>query len=121
MAHGLYPVALADAGLAAAVESLSDRRPGLRAPDVPAGRFAPAVEETAYLAIASLADHWSPQPVALKVARIGERLVIDLRTPARPPADILDIEDRVGALDGSLAIDDRAAGQTHVMVQLPCA
>ncbi len=120
LAHGLYPVALADAGLAAAVESLSDRRPGLQATDVPAERFAPAIEETAYLAIASLADHWSPQAVALNVARDRERLIIDLRTPARPPADMIDIEDRVGALDGSLALDDRA-GQTHVRVQLPCA
>ncbi len=59
--RGLYPVALAEAGLAAAIESLGDRRPGLRAAGLPAERFAPAVEETAYLTIANLADHWSPR------------------------------------------------------------
>jgi hypothetical protein len=86
LAHGLYPVALADAGLAAAVESLDDRRPELRAAGLPTERFAPAGEEAAYLAPASLADQWAPQPLAVTAARDGERLVIELRTPApRPP------------------------------------
>jgi signal transduction histidine kinase len=120
LAHGLYPVALADAGLAAAIESLGDRRAGLRTAGLPEERFAPAIEETAYLAIANLADHWSPEPVTLNAARDDGRLVIDLRTPARPPADIMDLEDRVGALGGCLIVGDRSDGQTHVRVQLPC-
>ena len=121
LAHGLYPVALAEAGLAAAVESLGDRRAGLRTAGLPAERFPPAVEETAYLAIANLADHWSPHPVALAAARDGERLVVDLRTPARPPADVVEIEDRVGALGGRLVVNDPSNGSTHVRVELPCA
>jgi signal transduction histidine kinase len=120
IAHGLYPVALGDAGLAAALESLSDRRPGLRS-DLPPGRFPPAVEETAYFAIASLTDLWSPLPVALTAASDDGRLVLDLRTPGQAPAGIVDLEDRVGALGGSLAIDGRSNGATHVRLELPCA
>jgi signal transduction histidine kinase len=121
LAHGLYPVALADAGLAAAAESLSDRRPGLRALSMPSQRFAPAVEETAYFAIAAMADEWSPEPVGLTASADGERLVVDLRTPARPPADLVGLEDRVGAVGGTLTVGEGTAGETRVRVELPCA
>jgi signal transduction histidine kinase len=121
LAHGLYPVALADAGLAAALESLSDRRPELRADRVVEGRFPPAVEEAAYLAIASLADEWAPQPLGLSAVRDDDQLVIDLRTPAPPPADVVHIEDRVGALGGSIAVTRAAGAETRVTVELPCA
>ena len=120
LAHGLYPVALAEAGLAAAVESLSDRRPGLRAAGLPVERFVPAVEETAYFAIASLAEQWSPEPIGLTSARDGERLVIDLRTSAPPPADLVHVEDRVGALGGALAVGHAPGVETRVTVELPC-
>jgi signal transduction histidine kinase len=121
LAHGLYPVALADAGLAVAIESLKDRRPGLRTNRLPAGRFLPAIEETAYFAIARLADHWEPQPLTLAAARDGQRLIIDLHAQARPPADLVDVEDRVGALDGTLVVKEKSSDDTHVRVELPCA
>jgi signal transduction histidine kinase len=120
LAHGLYPVALGEAGLPAAIESLSDRRPGLHA-DLPPERFPPAVEETAYFAIASLTDLWSPLPVTLTAAREDARLILELRTPGRAPAGIVDIEDRLGALGGSLAVDGRSSATTHVRLELPCA
>jgi signal transduction histidine kinase len=120
VAHGLYPVALAEAGLAAAIESLGDRRPGLRAAGVPPGRFAPAVEEAAYLAVASLADNWSPEPVAVAASSGDGRLVLELRADAPPPADVVGIEDRVGALGGLLAVTGAPPGPTRVRVELPC-
>ena len=121
LAHGLYPVALSDGGLAVAIESLKDRRPGLRTNGLPADRFLSTVEETAYFAIASLADHWAPQPVVLRAARDRQRLVIELRAPARPPADLVDVEDRIGALGGTLVVTEEPSDQTHVRVELPCA
>jgi hypothetical protein len=121
LAHGLYPVALAEAGLAAAIESLGDRRLGLHARSVTPGRFPPAVEETAYFAIARLAEDWSPKPVALSATRDRERLTIDLSTRARPPVDLVAIEDRVGALGGSVVVLEPAPGSTRVTVELPCA
>ena len=121
LAHGLYPVALAEAGLAAAVESLGDRRPGLRASSMPAERFAPAVEETAYFVIAGMADQWSPQPVELDAVADTACLVLELHAPAGPPSDLVDVEDRVGALGGTLAVEAQPSGHTRVRVELPCA
>lgn len=120
LAHGLYPVALGDAGLAAAVESLADRRPGLRPLRLPAGRLAPTVEETAYFVIAALADHWSPQPVTVAAVRDGQRLVLDVNAAAPAPGDLVAIEDRLGALDGALIIEQPEPGRTRVTAELPC-
>jgi hypothetical protein len=53
---------LAEASRASAIESLGDCRAGLRTAGLPAERFASAVEETAHLTIANLADHWSRHP-----------------------------------------------------------
>jgi signal transduction histidine kinase len=120
LAHGLYPVALAEAGLAAAVESLGDRRAGLLARGVPHERFTPAVEEAAYVAIARVAEQCAPAPLEVAAAREGDRLVIDMRSPAAP-TDVVDIEDRVGALGGSLALRVAAGADAQLTVELPCA
>jgi signal transduction histidine kinase len=121
LAHGLYPVALGEAGLAAAVESLADRRPALRSLRMPAERYSPAIEETAYFVIATLADHWSPQPVTVSADRQGERLVLDLRAAAPAPRDLVAIEDRLGALDGVLIAREPKTGRAWVTAELPCA
>ena len=47
------------------------------------------------------------------------RLVIDVRTGA--PPDLTEVEDRVGALSGRLAVNQTPAGDTHLRVELPCA
>jgi hypothetical protein len=81
-------------------------------------RFEPAVEETAYLAIADLADRWSPAPVGVSATCEGKQLVIELRTAAAPPDEVVHLEDRIGALGGSLSIE--AEPTTRVRVVIPC-
>jgi hypothetical protein len=93
----------------------------VRADGLPDERFAPAVEEAAYLAIANLADQWAPAPLAVSAAREGERLVVDVRTPAGSHPDVVEAEDRVGALGGSVAVRLVPHGGTRVTVELPCA
>jgi len=120
IAHGLYPIALAEEGLGAAVESLADRRPGLHPTALPTERFAPAVEETAYFVIATTADHWSPKPVSVAIERAEACVRVDLRAPAPPPDDVVGIADRVGALEGALAVGALGNGWTRVVAELPC-
>ena len=121
IAQGLYPVALAEAGLAAAIESLSDRRSALTAAGLPSGRLAPALEETAYFAIATLAEQWSPHPVKVVAARDHRCLTLDVSAPTRPPEDLIAIDDRLAAVDGTLTINALAPELTRVRIELPCA
>ena len=120
IAHGLYPVALAEGGLAPALESLADRQPGLQPGEVVAGRFPPAVEETAYFVIATLADQWAPRAVTVRTERDDDRLRIDLRANAALPHDLVAIEDRVLTLDGALTVHAPEPGLTCVTAELPC-
>jgi signal transduction histidine kinase len=52
------------------------------------------------------------------VHREQTNLVVDVRSATA--ADLTEVEDRVGALDGRLAVDETPAGETHVRVELPC-
>jgi hypothetical protein len=71
--------------------------------------------------IASLADRWTPEPVAVTAGLDGEHLIIDMRAATDAPGDLVALDDRVGALDGALTVETPAPGQTRVKVQLPCA
>ena len=55
IAHGLYPAVLSDAGLAPALDVLTEWSPNLECEPVAEGRFDPAVESTAYFIVAALA------------------------------------------------------------------
>jgi signal transduction histidine kinase len=101
IAHSLYPVALSDAGLAAALDVLAEWRPHLELADLPARRFEPALEAGAYFVVAALTE--SPAPAAVSARADGDRLVVEVRT-ARP-VDLSEVEDRLGALEGRLALE----------------
>ena len=101
IAHSLYPAALSDAGLAAALDVLAEWRPHLELADLPARRFEPALEAGAYFVVAALTE--SPAPAAVSARADGDRLVVEVRT-ARP-ADLSEVEDRLGTLEGRLALE----------------
>jgi len=101
IAHSLYPAALSDAGLAAALDVLAEWRPHLELADLPARRFEPALEAGAYFVVAALTE--SPAPAVVSARADGDRLVVEVRT-ARP-ADLSEVEDRLGALEGRLALE----------------
>ena len=101
IAHSLYPAALGDAGLAAALDVLAEWRPHLELGELPAHRLDPALEAGAYFVVAALTN--TPAPAAISARAEGDRLNVTVRT-ARP-ADLSEVEDRVGALEGRLALE----------------
>ena len=70
VAHGLFPTVLADEGLRAALDKLSEHTPRLVPRALPAGRFASEVESAAYFA-------------AVEALRLTEREVTVQRRPSR--------------------------------------
>ena len=115
VAHGLFPTVLADEGLRAALDELSEHAPRLVPRALPAGRFPGEVESAAYFATVEalrLAEH---EVTVDAVAENGHlRLVIGARTPL--DAAMLQIRDRVGAVGGTVAARDG-----ELRLEMPCA
>ena len=80
IAHGLYPAALSDAGLAPALDVLTEWSPNLECEPVAEGRFDPTVESTAYFIVAALARA-TTSPVTASIAHHDGRLVRRRRDP----------------------------------------
>jgi signal transduction histidine kinase len=118
LAHATYPAALDEAGLAAALDVLSDWQPNVELGALPDGRLDPALEASTYFIVTALTRTNSDAMVDVNVHREQTNLVVDVRSETA--ADLTEVEDRVGALDGRLAVEETPAGETHVRVELPC-
>jgi signal transduction histidine kinase len=115
LAHGIHPAVLSDEGLAAAVEALAEEAP-LRIGDLPQERFSPAVETAAYLVVAEAAKAGA---AGVRAERRDGALVVDVEAEAEPE-DLVDLQDRVGALDGRLDVERAADGGVRIRAEIPC-
>jgi signal transduction histidine kinase len=115
LAHGIHPAVLTDEGLAAAVEALAEDVP-LRVGDLPQERFSPVVETAAYLVVAETAKAGA---ASVRAERREGALVVDVEAEAEPE-ELVDLEDRVGALDGCLDVEQDADGGVRIRAEIPC-
>lgn len=115
LAHGIYPAALSEEGLAAALEGLVEQADlQLRLEAVPERRFPSIVENAAYFTIIEAIDQM--ESASLRLEHKDDRLVIQIRgsgSDALP--DWTQIADRVGALDGRLETNE-----AEIRVEIPC-
>ncbi|MDQ4037809.1 MAG: hypothetical protein M3313_05540, partial [Actinomycetota bacterium] len=84
----------------------------LAAPDE---RLPPVVETAAYLVVAEAAKGGA---VTVNAERSGGVLVVDIDATGRP-ARLVDLEDRVGALDGTLTVQPDTDG-VRIRAEIPC-
>ncbi len=121
LAAGIFPAVLADEGLAAAVQALAEETPArIRIAGIPERRLAPPVETAAYHLISETLKRAGSQPVTLTAFTDGGLLVIELESD-RNPTELSELEDRVGALDGTLHIDQTNSGHARIHAEIPCA
>jgi signal transduction histidine kinase len=121
LATGIFPAVLADEGLAAAVQTLrEDAEQRLRIVAVPEGRLAPTAETAAYRLISETLSHAGAHPVTLNAFVNNGRLVVELESE-RVPSDLTELEDRLGALDGTLEIARARNGHARIRAEIPCA
>jgi len=116
IADGIHPAVLTDEGLGAAVDSLADVT-ALEVGAMPTDRFAAGVEIAAYHVVVEAARSG---PTSVTASRRGHTLVVDITTVRRPEL-LLDLEDRIGALSGSIVVDERSGAGVRLHVELPCA
>jgi signal transduction histidine kinase len=120
LAHGLYPAALTEEGLGAALEALAEQTSPLALGQLPQERFDPKVEAAAYFVVAETLKRSRPRRAAVDAAPADGQLVVEIETDGRPPQGLTDLEDRVGALDGRLLVQAASGGGTRIRAELPC-
>jgi signal transduction histidine kinase len=115
LAHGLFPAALDEEGLAAAIEVLAEQEPRLAPGTLPGGRYAPQIESAAYFLVGEGLRLTRTGAVVVDAHRHDGRLIVELRAVsafAEPPVRV---EDRVGAVGGTFTADAH-----HLRAELPC-
>ena len=118
LASGIHPAVLTDLGLAAAIEALAEgAKTPLRLLAAPDERFSFAAETAAYLLIAAAAKVGA---VSVTAVRRDERLLVEVDAVTQP-GGLADLEDRIGALDGTLEISPAPGGGVHIRAEIPCA
>jgi signal transduction histidine kinase len=119
LARGLFPAVLADEGLAAAVEALAEEaHVPLRVGKLPEGRFPAAVESAVYAIVATSA-HDADGPLAVRADRHDGVLSLDVETTGGL-LQIGELEDRIGALEGRLAVERTSDGRVTIHAEIPC-
>jgi signal transduction histidine kinase len=120
LAHGIYPAILAEAGLTAALTTLADTAPlpvEILATDE--GRYPAAVETAAYLLVVEALDDAAGRGAshaAVSVVHDGGRLLVTVEDDGSDrTTGMVQLADRVGALDGRLAVEP-----TRLRAELPC-
>jgi signal transduction histidine kinase len=120
LAHGIYPAILAEAGLGSALATLADAAPlPVQIRDAAQGRYPAAVETAAYLLVAEAVQDAAARGAShttVSLAQDGGRLVVTVEDDgADRTSSMVQLADRVGALDGSLAVES-----TRLQAELPC-
>jgi signal transduction histidine kinase len=120
LAQGIFPVILAEEGLPAAVEALAEAVPvPLEITTLPQERLGPSVEAAAYFVVSEAVRRSAAGTLKVSAARHDSRLVVEVEGD-RVPAGIIDLQDRVGALDGSVAVMPGPDGRTRIRAEIPC-
>ena len=120
LAHGIYPAVLADEGLAAALEALAELpEPRVDLLAAPEGRLPPPVEAAAYFVVSELARRSGSGRVTVAARRENGSLLVDVELDSWTHVRLVDLEDRVGALDGRLTLENGDSG-TRVRAEIPC-
>jgi signal transduction histidine kinase len=116
LAHGIYPAALSDDGLAAALEALAEQADiPIRLETLTEARFPSAVENAAYFTIVEAIA--GAKTASLSVDREEGTLVIRVRSDTNEsPAERIEIADRIGALNGRVT-----ARNGEIRAEIPCA
>jgi PAS domain S-box-containing protein len=129
LSQGIHPHVLIDRGLRAALGALADRAPCPVQLDVPADRFAPAVEATVYFLVAesltNIAKHARADEARVTVWREGGDLVVEVGDDGVGGArksegsGLRGLADRVAAAGGGLEILSPPGGPTLLRARLP--
>jgi signal transduction histidine kinase len=128
LAHGILPSVLLHGGLPAAVDALASRMPVPVAVDLPAERFSPTVEATAYFVIAetltNVAKAANTHHAAVSASVRDDTLRLEIRDDGGGDVlpdgrEVLGIADRLAAVGGRLDVASVALAGARLAAEIP--
>jgi signal transduction histidine kinase len=130
LARGIHPAILTNRGLAAALDDLAARATvPVEVLEAPHERLPDEVEAAAYFVVseclANVAKHAQASSATVRVRADSGRLIVEVAddgtggVEAGNGSGLQGLEDRVGALDGSLSLVSPAGGGTRVTARIP--
>jgi signal transduction histidine kinase len=124
LAHGIIPRALADDGLGAALEELAERSSiPIELVAVPDGRLDRAVEAAAYIVVTRATGDPAVRRAAIDASVAHERLIVDIGLDTKgeiAESTLIDLQDRCGAVDGTMEFGVLPDGRTRIRAEIPC-
>ena len=130
LARGIHPPVLVQGGIRAAVESLAEQSPVPVDVTIPAERYPPLLEATAYFvvceALANVAKHAGATAAHVDIEQVDGRLIVQVLDDGVGGVDVqrgtglTGLADRVAALEGQLDIDSSQGSGTRIRAELPC-
>jgi signal transduction histidine kinase len=130
LAHGILPALLTNGGLGVGIDALVERLDFPVRVDVPAARFEPELEASAYFIIAetltNVAKHARASAAEVKVYERDGMLHVEVSDDGVGGADqdghgLLGLADRATGLGGRFEVQSPALGGTRVAATLPLA
>ncbi len=129
LARGIHPVVLTERGLAAAVETLVARAQIEVRSNIAVPRLDPAVEAAVYFVIAealtNVTKYAGAGSAVVEVTADGEAVHVSIADDGCGGADVAGgsglrgLSDRLGALDGTLAVESPRGAGTTVRARIP--
>ena len=120
--HGVYPSLLAEEGLAAAVDALSEESPArYEILAIPEGRFGTAVESAAYDLIAEAPIAAGATRVTVRVEHQPSSLILRVTHDGDGRFELGVLAERVAALGGRVSSFFASSGLVVLEAELPCA
>ena len=88
---------------------------------VPEERLTPAVEAAAYFLVAEVVKRSRTTGVTVEARRGHGRLRVRIDGAGTLDDELVDLRDRIGALDGELTVARREPGRVTICAEVPCA
>ena len=121
VARGIFPTELADEGLEAALESFTESTSNPITIDASlSGRLPSAVESAAFFAVVHVTESANGSPTSVRARNENATLGLEINI-SHDVGDLTAVEDRVGALGGTVTVDRAGWPGRLIKVELPCA
>lgn len=124
VAHGIFPAVLADEGLAAAVDAFAESATvPVRLLSVDDGPQDEKAEGAAYFVLAESVRRSGATTVTVVVRREAGQLHLDVGLDGGRMDEgrwMIDLEDRIGAVDGRLRVQRMDRDRLRIRAELPC-